>query len=335
MEENMSIVLIPEKIENELRRLQQEASPYGSRATLFNLVVFTRKETQDLAEELYSGMFGKRTARVIRIQRSLNEESSVSVSARCREGESGEAICFQEVLIECGRDELGAQPGAWTPLLIRDIPVFVLWLDKVVGNEDILSAAVGHADKVIFDSDFPLSPPDPVGEMFRIYLDQIADEHVLIADLAWKRGLPVRKLTAWAFNREESLPLAEKISAIHIEGGRKAMVQLYLLWIAERMEWTIDGPGMRSLDGRRIQAEHHNEGPVEDGIEVKMTLTDGQEIILSGAANGCGDIEIPGMDASPRVFQSASDAELLQEETDYLYGDRTYLPSLQQLRHHN
>lgn len=248
----MSKLFVPEKIETELHRLQMEASPYGARATLFNLVVFTRDDSQHQAERIYSGMFGKRTARIIHINRTSAEQSRVMVSARCLEDGARESICFQEVLIECGRDELGAAPGAWIPLLLRDIPVFVLWLDRVVGNEDIIAGAVEHADKIIFDSDFLCGGREPIGELLRVYLEQVVESGVLLADLSWKRGLPLRKLTAWAFNHDATLPLLDEIAGVRVEGGQCATVQLYFLWLAERLNWQLQGSGFVLPDGRNI-----------------------------------------------------------------------------------
>lgn len=331
----MKSLFSPERIEQDLHRLQMEASPYGARTTLFNLVVFTRNEFQEQAEDIYSGLFGKRTARIIHINRTGRAESRVSVSARCRDQGDQEAICFQEVLIECGKDEIGVSPGAWTPLLLRDIPVFVLWLDRVVGNEDVIAAAIEHADKIIFDSDFLASQQEPIGELLRVYLDQVVAEGVLPADLAWLRGLPLRKLTAWAFNHEDSLPLLDTISRIHINGAKPATAQLFLLWLAERMQYEIAGEGLRTPDGSILSTEHHNPAPLEDGVEITIDLKDDRQILLTGGANGCGEIDIPGVRSLPRVFSIMSDADMLQMETDYLYGDSTFLPALRQLYQHH
>ncbi|MFW5801234.1 MAG: glucose-6-phosphate dehydrogenase assembly protein OpcA [Spirochaeta sp.] len=327
----MRSLFSPEKVEKELHKLQMEASPYGARATLFNLVVFTRQESQQQAEQIYSDMFGKRTARIIHINRVDSDSSEVFVSARCLEDNDGKAVCFQEVLIECGRDEYGVSAGAWTPLLLREIPVYILWLDKVIGNEDIIAEAAEHADKIIFDSDFICKKNGPVGELLRVYLEQVSEAGVLLADLSWKRGLPLRKLTAWAFNHEKSLPLLDKVISIRIEGGGCATVQLYLLWLSERLDWDIAGADFLTPNGRSIKAEHHNPDSLDTGIEIRMELEGGEEIILSGGPSGCGEIDIPRVRTLPRVFTTASSGQLLQEETDYLYGDRVYQLALKRL----
>lgn len=329
----MSALFSPDVIERELRRLQLEASPYGARATLFNLVVFTRDEYDAEAEEVYSGMFGKRTARIIHISRTPRDESRVSVSARCREEGESESICFQEVLIESGRDEIGSSPGAWTPLLIRSIPVIVLWLDRVIGSEDIISAAMEHADKIIFDSDFLSARRESINELLHVYLEHIHDHGTIAADLAWKRGLALRKLTAAAFNHEKTLPLLDRIRAVRIEGAGAATARLYLLWLAERLDWEYEAPLFVDTEGQKITTEHVSPGAIEDGVEIRITLDDERTLCLAGGANGCGEIEVPGVGTSSRVFTVSTPAEMLQEETDYLYGDRTYLPALQKLDH--
>ena len=49
------------------------------------------------------------------------------MSGRCFPDKRNRGVCFEEVRIESGDDGLGADPGAWAPLLIRDLPVFA-WM---------------------------------------------------------------------------------------------------------------------------------------------------------------------------------------------------------------
>ncbi|HVP17877.1 MAG TPA: glucose-6-phosphate dehydrogenase assembly protein OpcA, partial [Spirochaetia bacterium] len=162
MEAAVSGVLDPRSIEREIARIRErESNPYSSgvKTNLFTLVIFRRPGGRSGGDPLDSAlqyMLGRRPARIITIDRVESAKTDVMVSGRCFPDRRNRGVCFEEVRIESGNDGLGEDPGAWAPLLIRDLPVFAWWPDSLAGSNDswqrtILSAA-SLVDKLIVDS---------------------------------------------------------------------------------------------------------------------------------------------------------------------------------------
>ncbi len=101
-------------------------------------------------------MLGKRPARIITITKARAPGTEVWVSGRCFPDKRNRGVCFEEVHIESGEDGVGLDPGAWAPLLIRDLPVFA-WIPDGLGTdggtwEGALLKAAGLIDKLLVDS---------------------------------------------------------------------------------------------------------------------------------------------------------------------------------------
>jgi len=118
----------PVKVEQELRKIQQDVSPNEARTNLFNLVVYVDQADESKLTDVLNFLHGKRPARVIVIHRGAGGETRTDVTARCVTDNNDKVLCVQEIVISSGDDGAGETPETWTPLLIREIPVFVWWL---------------------------------------------------------------------------------------------------------------------------------------------------------------------------------------------------------------
>ena len=133
-------------------------------------------------------------------------------SGRCFPDRRNRGVCFEEVRIESGADGLGKDPGAWAPLLIRDLPVFAWWPDSLNGSDDSWQAPILDAssliDKLIVDSG---SAPDHERAVFAtarslLALKEKAGGAFFTSDFAWRRSRVLRELTARAFDQPETRP---------------------------------------------------------------------------------------------------------------------------------
>ena len=218
----------PETIEHNLRNLQRELSPGEARSTLLNLLIISREEEKVSIEEFLSKLLGRRSARIIHIVLSEAEKSDIKVNARCIPDREDIGVCFQEIYITAGRDGKGAAPGSWTPVLIRDIPTIVLWMNGIISPPSILHHVLEQSDKVILDTEEHLNKGEDAGELFRGIADHFFSRGILLSDLSWKRIEELRRLSARVFNQDPLLSKLYDIEEIAIQGVNTISRILYL-----------------------------------------------------------------------------------------------------------
>ncbi|MFO7780780.1 MAG: glucose-6-phosphate dehydrogenase assembly protein OpcA, partial [Spirochaetia bacterium] len=239
----------PEQIETELAEIQKRSSPTEARTVILNLLVVSDEESRPRAEQALGAVLGKRAARVIHIVDGQRGESDISLSARCYLDHERKSVCFQEVLIENGSDGVGAAPGSWTPLLIRDIPVYVLWLASFGPRPALLDHVQEQADKLIIDSEYAVAAGDTTGEIFGAVSGVMLPEGFRVSDLTWQRTLPLRRVTAHTFDPEEHARALFDLESVELSGAPPMFAALYLGWIASRLGWQAGEDDGRSSTG--------------------------------------------------------------------------------------
>ncbi|NBB90287.1 MAG: hypothetical protein GVY23_03655 [Spirochaetes bacterium] len=240
----------PEQIETELAEIQKRNSPTEARTVILNLLVVSDEKSRPRTEQALGAVLGKRAARVIHIVDGKQGESDISLSARCYLDYERKSVCFQEVLIENGADGVGAAPGSWTPLLIRDIPVYVLWLASFGPRPALLDHVQEQADKLIIDSEYAAAAGDATGEIFWAVSGVMLPEGFRISDLTWQRTLPLRRVTAHTFDAEEPAGALFDLEAVELSGAPPMFAALYLGWIASRLGWQPEEGGRDNTRGR-------------------------------------------------------------------------------------
>ena len=155
-------------VETELTRIQRELTSSEVRTSLLNLVVFSPDAEKAMANDALNYLLGKRAARVIHIVNAGTGDSRLDVSARCFVDAERKSVCFQEIVITSGADGAGGAPGSWVPLLVRDIPTFVFWLDTMSDKQDLLAHATEQADKLLLDTEQSLALGDRKDELLDI-----------------------------------------------------------------------------------------------------------------------------------------------------------------------
>ena len=251
------MIFDPEQIETELAEIQKRNSPTEARTVILNLLVVSDEESRPRTEQALGAVLGKRAARVIHIVDGQRGESDISLSARCYLDYERKSVCFQEVRIENGADGVGAAPGSWTPLLIRDIPVYVLWLASFGPRPALLDHVQEQADKLIIDSEYAAASGDTTGDIFGAVSGVMLPEGFRISDLTWQRTLPLRRVTAHTFDAEEPARALFDLEAVELSGAPPMFAALYLGWIASRLGWQpreadgSPGGGGDTVGGRR------------------------------------------------------------------------------------
>ena len=325
------VIIDPNRIEKELSDLMAKASPAEARASLLNLVVFTGDGRAEQANALLESVLGKRAARVIHIKRGSAAESSVSVSARCYLDAGKRSVCLQEVIIENGRDGAGADPSTWAPMLVRDIPVSVVWLDRIVGTD--FAPLLDLADTVILDSEASLRAGEPERELFGAL--QTLGTSVTICDFSWRRVLPLCEITAETFDTPILLERVDEVDAVSLTGAPRAFALLYTGWFASRLGWQPARPRgietehdsaewlLESASGRSIRVAHRKPAPLSSGAEVTIGFDGYDDLRVRLASGGCAEVT-DGCDETVRVLDLPNDGAILLAEIDGAHRDHIY-----------
>lgn len=319
----------PVAIEQQLRKMQQEISPNEARTNLFNLVVYVDGHDDANLTDALNFLHGKRPARVIVVRRNAGGETRADATARCVTDKDDKILCIQEILISSGDDKAGEAPETWTPLLIREIPVFVWWLASLEGT-DLPGLFDDIADRVFLDSGLTKDPLAFLGDLAH----RKDGFKTPVTDFAWSRTAPLLKLTAHAFNGAAHRPLLAEISSVTFEGGQAAEVALYFQWLKTKLGWTgpsaAVGQAWKVTDesGNPITLVHKSQAKLSQGFGVTFTTRSGTSLRLSDSRQGFAVAEGTGLEKFTSVFRYQDTGEILLTEVDRNASDRLFLELL-------
>lgn len=313
----MSVLLDPRVIEEEIARIREkESNPYssGTKTNIFTLLIFRSEGAPepgapDLVETALQYLLGKRPARIITIRRARSPHTEAWVSGRCFPDRRNRGVCFEEVRIESGDDGVGADPGAWAPLVIRDLPVFA-WMpdslqDAATQWTAALSGSAGLIDKLLVDSS--RRPAQEAASMRTIQdLRDAATDGILVADFSWRRGRVLREQSARAFDPAEMRPLLSSVKSVRLYGGSRMEAWLYFQWLVSRL-------------GRSVDADHAWEGPLTEGFRLTFTIDGAPAVDIGCTRGGC-----LSRGEEKGAYRFPSDGEILLEEVDTLSRDAVF-----------
>jgi len=325
--------LDPRSIEREIALIRErESNPFtaGVKTNLFTLLVLrcgtsASSAPDDPGETAIQYLLGRRPARIITLQPSDAPATAAWVSGRCFPDRKNRGVCFEEVHIECGADGLGADPVAWAPLLIRELPVFAWLVDGMPSPADpwerTIREAGGLIDKVIVDSSRFPAAEEPLGCLRR--LRAAASDTTLLADFSWHRGRALREQSARAFDPPDMRTLLPLCTKVRLYGGSRAEAALFFRWLSARI-------------GTPLAAEHAFVGSLHEGFRVTFQMPPGAAAFQMppGAAAfpsghplvdiGCTKGGCISRGEEKGAYRFASEGEILLEELDTLTPDAVF-----------
>ena len=324
MEKAVSAPLDPRVIEQEIARIREkESNPYsaGTKTNLFTLLVFRGEDavapgTADPADAALQYLLGRRPARIVTIVRTRAARTEAWVSGRCFPDRRNRGVCFEEVRIEAGDDGVGTDPGAWAPLLIRDLPVFA-WMPDGPGAggtswEATLRGAAGFIDKLLVDSSRAAPAAGRgIGALRTLQLLwQSTAGAFMISDFSWRRGRVLREQSARAFDPSDMRPSLASLRGVRLFGGSPAEASLFFGWLQARL-------------GRDIRCEHAAEGPLAEGFRITFFIDGAPNLDIGCTKGGC-----LSRGEEKGGYRYPSDGEILREEVDTLARDPIFLEAL-------
>ena len=217
-------------------------------------------------------------------------ELDAAVSAHCHPTtDSGEQVCFEEVVLTVRGEAAEHLSGIVAPLLIHDLPTHVWWPGDPPFNDPVFDQLVEVADRLIVD------PSDFSDLLLGLRRLAALRRRSGIGDLSWKRLGWWQELTAQFFDAprfRRYLPNLNRLSIRYALPGSGAAIDpdtsdpspgvssaiaqaiLYAAWIAVRLSWRryatleplADGHMRLTMEGRHEMVDVRIEGVETDDV---------------------------------------------------------------------
>lgn len=199
-------------IDKELKRLwDEEEGKNKVRACLFTLIVYTKKKDDDdpWKDHVHS-IISSFPCRVIYIH--IDETSHDMLKTRVStETVTPETFC-EIIDIEASGALLERVPYILLPLIVPDLPLYLLWTQDPSTDKIILPSLKPYAKRIIFDAG---STPD-FSRFTKEVLTLIESFHCEVGDLNWSAIKGWRKIFANLFETKEKLEALENANKITI-----------------------------------------------------------------------------------------------------------------------
>jgi glucose-6-phosphate dehydrogenase assembly protein OpcA len=266
-------------IERELARLWTPEEPAGGtqenviRACMSNLLLFCANadEARTIPDEIGT-IVRIHPCRVILLVADAAPASGrleAFVSAHCHlSGEHGK-ICSEHITVNASGDAAPRLPSIARSLLLGDLPTSLWWASDEspsLGGE-LFDELEAMADQVVYSSLLWTEPAKSTLSTARWALGRDG-ERPFIADLAWRRLKPWRRLISQSLDPSAVQGFLDGITSARVVHGEPGLSQGWLLagWLASRLDWRpIGGPSRNSqAGGWRFQSSH---GPVTVSFE--------------------------------------------------------------------
>jgi len=281
-------IVDPSRIEPELIRIWEGlAKENKMRASLFNLIVFTRLSPRtDYFRSIVQKVVEKFPCRTLFISHDPDSSASYLKTAISVVTPKSEAtIACDQIDIGIGGNRLEEVPFVILPHLTPDLPNYLLWAEDPSLPNPLFASLAKLSTRIIFDSE----SADSLLAFAKTLLDLKQKTGIDVADLNWARTEGWRDLIASTFDSEERQGLLKQISLLKISYNAheteffchlKIQAMYLLAWISSRLGWTFEkaSPSLHfqfhSVDAR-IQSDNWEKLGPGTVISVDLHTKDG------------------------------------------------------------
>jgi glucose-6-phosphate dehydrogenase assembly protein OpcA len=281
-------IVDPAEIETGLIRIWETlAKENKTRASLFNLIVFTRFSPRtDYFRNIVQKVVEKFPCRTLFISHDPDSKSTYLKTAISVVSPQSEAsIACDQIDIGVAGPDLERVPFVILPHLIPDLPNYLLWAEDPSVPHPLFAPLSKLATRIIFDSE----SADSLLAFAKTLLDLKKRTGIDVADLNWARTEGWRDLIASTFDSAERQTLLHKFCFLKIAYNAqeteffchlKIQAMYLLAWISSRLHWKFESatPALRfefkNVDVR-IQSENWKKLGPGTIIAVQLHTSDG------------------------------------------------------------
>lgn len=299
-------IVDPSNIEPELLRIWEGLAKENKvRASLFNLIVFTRFSPRtDYFRSIVQKVVEKFPCRTLFISHDPDSPKPYLKTAISVVSPSG-----KEVSIACDQIDIGVAgpnleqvPFVILPHLIPDLPTYLLWAEDPSVPNPLFAELAKFATRIIFDSE----SADSLLAFAKTLLDFHKKTGIDVADLNWARTEGWRDLIASTFHSGQKRELLKQISFLKIVYNAheteffchlKIQAMYLLAWASSRLNWPFEKATptlhfhFKSVDARIQSEEWEKLGP-GTVISVSLHTSDGHQFDAARIPNEYHHVKI-------------------------------------------
>ena len=242
-------IISPSEIQSELTRIwDSHEGTNKTRASLFNLIFFTKKKARaEYIRAISQNVIEKFPSRVIFITEDADSKEdylNTRVSVQSLENSSSDIACDFIQIDVAGKQEERV-PFVILPHILPDLPVYVIWGENPANESPLFTQLQKLATRLIFDSESITSLSTFAQNL--IHFDR--EMRVDVADLNWARMESWRDLLTSTFYSEERIAELRKSTKIQIcynaiESAIYCHTQIQSIylqgWLATQLGWQLE-----------------------------------------------------------------------------------------------
>lgn len=279
-------IIEPSKIESRLQEIWDDLGKNKKmmRACLFNLIVYTKmSERTDYFRTIVQHIIDKFPSRVIFITADSNSKESYLKTAVSvvTTGEKENTFACDNIDIAVGGKDYERVPFVILPLIIPDLPAYLLWAEDPCETNPLFEKLQKFASRIIFDSESSSSLMQFANSVVQFE----EKKHPNVADMNWARTEHWRDLIAATFysaNRLEKLKNAATVEIAYNKFSSEYFTHVKVqsiyvqAWLASRLEWQFKS--VKEQGGKDIFIYESN------GQEVQICLAPKESKLLKPGA---------------------------------------------------
>lgn len=254
----------------------QKQKKATTQASLFTLIIYVHEEQRrKYLREIVQNVIEKYPCRIIFITADRDPESShfhVEVSA-AENNKGGVLICCDQINIEVGHKYIKRVPFLILPHIITDLPVYLLWGQDAVCENEVLPTLEKLADRLIFDAECTSN----LKNFSQKILEKSKSLDLELLDINWGLTSSWREILSQVFYLPEHLQQLVKSKSINIiynclrsDWIQQPEVQsIYIeAWMATRLGWQLDS--MIRQNGERLFTYTGKESDIQIKLVPKL-----------------------------------------------------------------
>lgn len=209
------------EVDSELARLRGGSHGASVRATTVNLMVYAPSaDAVAQCERALNRIGGGRPLRAL-VLTPGGGRANARVSSSCWLASTGQEVCSEQVVIQA---DPAALPSSAVPVLVPDLPVFLLWLGPIDPVRGLLEELSELASRLIVDSD----------QCGIECAESVRGLTPSLTDLAWTRMAPWREALAALGDSPGGLRAYKHAHLVEVRGPANE-AELLAGWLRSRL----------------------------------------------------------------------------------------------------
>jgi Glucose-6-phosphate dehydrogenase subunit N-terminal domain/Glucose-6-phosphate dehydrogenase subunit C-terminal domain len=239
-------IVAPSQIESELLKIWESLNRENTnRAGLFTLIVYCKKnERLNYIRDIVQNLIEKFPSRIIFITYEPNAKESylkTAVSVLFQSDQQKEIAC-DSIDIGVGKNDIEKVQYVILPLLLTDLPVYLLWCENPLNETKLFFHLKELASKIIFNSE----SANNIFDFAKFTIQHFSDQEKDLVDLNWLKMENLKEIITTEFSDNEKVKILSDIEEIHLTINKKKnpcikqyTIQAYyfIFWLAAKLNW--------------------------------------------------------------------------------------------------